>query len=212
MPAPRAKIGGKQRLFHDSPTPSSHNPGEALIHPQYHQSTQPTLSPLRLQFPLFPQFPPLLHSLQSFPEQGSTSRQRKRQRKTYPPSNCNWQCITGHPQPLAHQRSPPPTHPPARWNIPICQRKTHRSGWHRKGKHQRGGQGSPSRLLKNCLKFWRTTGKLPTYSGIFPCFLLGRCSTFVRCISSAAISLGRVSLGSIISSIYPRSAARYGCI
>src|SRR5437764_1081718 len=47
----------------------------------------------------------------------------------------------------------------------------------------------------------------PTYNGIFECFLGGFVSRLFLSISSAVISLGRVYLGSIISSIYPRAAA-----
>jgi len=48
------------------------------------------------------------------------------------------------------------------------------------------------------------------YTGISPCFLVGFCCTFVRNTPRARIRLGRVSRGSITSSIWPRSAARKG--
>jgi hypothetical protein len=50
----------------------------------------------------------------------------------------------------------------------------------------------------------------PPQSGMFPCFRGGRRSRFVRAVSSASISTGRVRRGSITSSTYPRSAATYG--
>jgi len=45
------------------------------------------------------------------------------------------------------------------------------------------------------------------YKGIFPCFFLGRFATLFSSIAKALMSFLRVSLGSITSSIYPRSAA-----
>jgi len=45
------------------------------------------------------------------------------------------------------------------------------------------------------------------YSGIFPCFLGGRDSRLFNKLSRAVISFGRVSCGSITSSIYPRHPA-----
>ena len=42
---------------------------------------------------------------------------------------------------------------------------------------------------------------------MFPCLRGGRRSRFVRAVSSASISTGRVRRGSITSSTYPRSAA-----
>ncbi len=50
----------------------------------------------------------------------------------------------------------------------------------------------------------------PTYSGMFPCFLRGMVSTLFANIRSARITFGRVSRGSITSSINPRSAATNG--
>ena len=49
-----------------------------------------------------------------------------------------------------------------------------------------------------------------TYSGMLPCLRAGSSSRFVRSSSSPAISLTRVSAGSITSSTKPRSAATYG--
>lgn len=48
------------------------------------------------------------------------------------------------------------------------------------------------------------------YSGMFPCFLRGMVSTLFANIRSARITFGRVSRGSITSSINPRSAATNG--
>lgn len=46
------------------------------------------------------------------------------------------------------------------------------------------------------------------YNGILPCFLGGCDSVLLAVISNAWIILNLVSLGKIISSIYPFSAAR----
>src|SRR5438270_9773012 len=48
------------------------------------------------------------------------------------------------------------------------------------------------------------------HSGMFPCLRGASVSRFVSSISSALMSRGRVSRGSITSSTYPRSAATYG--
>ena len=48
------------------------------------------------------------------------------------------------------------------------------------------------------------------YSGMFPCLRAGTLSRFVESMRSAWISRGRVSAGSITSSMNPRSAAAYG--
>ena len=48
------------------------------------------------------------------------------------------------------------------------------------------------------------------HSGMFPCLRAGIVSRFVPSIRSALIKRGRVSAGSITSSMNPRSAAMYG--
>ena len=45
------------------------------------------------------------------------------------------------------------------------------------------------------------------YSGMLPCLRCGEASRFVSSVSSAVMSFGRVSWGTITSSRYPRSAA-----
>ena len=52
--------------------------------------------------------------------------------------------------------------------------------------------------------------QLPAHNGIFPCFFGGLRSRLPRSIRSASISRGRLSRGSITSSMYPRAAAAYG--
>ena len=44
-------------------------------------------------------------------------------------------------------------------------------------------------------------------SGMFPCFRFGACTRFVSSVSSAVMTFGRVSWGTMTSSRYPRSAA-----
>ena len=48
------------------------------------------------------------------------------------------------------------------------------------------------------------------HRGILPCFLRGIVSTLFSSMRSARITCGRVSRGSITSSMYPRSAATNG--
>ena len=50
----------------------------------------------------------------------------------------------------------------------------------------------------------------PAYSGMLPCLRLGCATRLVSSVSSAVITFGRVSCGTITSSMYPRSAAEYG--
>src|SRR5690606_19181148 len=50
------------------------------------------------------------------------------------------------------------------------------------------------------------------HRGTFPCLRLGSSSRFDRSISKPAITLRRVSAGSITSSTMPRSAAMYGLV
>jgi len=49
-----------------------------------------------------------------------------------------------------------------------------------------------------------------SYSGMFPCLRLGPGSRLSCSVRSATISRGRVSCGTMTSSIYPRSAAGWG--
>jgi hypothetical protein len=45
---------------------------------------------------------------------------------------------------------------------------------------------------------------------MFPCFRFGCSTRLVWRVRSARISFGRVSCGTMTSSMYPRSAAEYG--
>jgi hypothetical protein len=45
------------------------------------------------------------------------------------------------------------------------------------------------------------------YNGMFPCFFGGFLSRLFRSIANVVMSFGRVDRGSMISSMYPRSAA-----
>src|SRR5512141_2875627 len=66
------------------------------------------------------------------------------------------------------------------------------------------------RVVQRRVHWLALPAPLESYNGMQPCFLGGLLSRLLDSISSALINRGRVSRGSITSSIYPREAATYG--
>src|SRR5207249_2128619 len=71
----------------------------------------------------------------------------------------------------------------------------------------RSGGGGPRRLGAHRVPA-AAPPAVPRYRGMLPCFLGGFLSRFVSSVASASIRRGRVSRGSMMSSRYPRAAAR----
>src|SRR6267378_8652831 len=76
--------------------------------------------------------------------------------------------------------------------------------------HGLGRAGHPDRDLAAVRDQQAAEHLPPNQSGMFPCFLGGRVSRFVRSTVKASMTRGLVTLGSITSSRYPMRAAMYG--
>jgi hypothetical protein len=66
------------------------------------------------------------------------------------------------------------------------------------------------RCTQECARHSKKSEVTNIYKGMLPCFFLGELSTLFLSIRKARMILGRVSCGSITSSMNPRSAATNG--